>query len=256
MRKMMLMMVAAIMCVAATAQERYEKCELIVGGDTLRYCALAPQQIEQDKSYPLVVFLHGAGERGEDNQAQLLHGSQQFLNPVNREKYPCYAIFPQCPSGKYGAYINRPLSLVPSEMTIQEQPSAFVSQVHQLITKYLAEQHVDSRRVYVIGLSMGAMATYDMVIRYPELFAAAVPICGTVNPERITEAVKHTKWSIYHGDADTTVPLDGSREAYRKLRAVGAEVKYTEFPGVAHGSWNPAFSQPDFMKWLFAQIRQ
>ena len=73
MRKMMLMMVAAIMCVAATAQERYEKCELIVGGDTLRYCALAPQQIEQGKSYPLVVFLHGAGERGEDNQAQLLH---------------------------------------------------------------------------------------------------------------------------------------------------------------------------------------
>ncbi|MGM9824595.1 MAG: phospholipase, partial [Muribaculaceae bacterium] len=100
-----------------------------------------------------------------------------------------------------------------------------------------------------------AMATYDMVIRYPHLFAAAVPICGTVNPLRITEAVKHTKWSIYHGDADTTVPLDGSREAYRKLRAVGAEVKYTEFPGVAHGSWNPAFSTPDFMSWLFAQHR-
>ena len=255
MKYIMLFIVAAALSMAAAAQERYAKCELMVDGDTLRYCALAPQKVEQDKSYPLVVFLHGAGERGEDNQAQLFHGSQQFLNPVNREKYPCYVVFPQCPSGKYGAYINRPNSLIPQEMTIQEQPSAFVSQVHQLITKYLAEQRVDPRRVYVIGLSMGAMATYDMVIRYPELFAAAVPICGSVNPLRITEAVKHTKWSIYHGDADTTVPLDGSREAYRKLRAVGAEVKYTEFPGVAHGSWNPAFSTPDFMSWLFAQHR-
>ena len=255
MKYIMLFIVAAALSMAAAAQERYAKCELMVDGDTLRYCALAPQKVEQDKSYPLVVFLHGAGERGEDNQAQLFHGSQQFLNPVNREKYPCYVVFPQCPSGKYGAYINRPNSLIPQEMTIQEQPSAFVSQVHQLITKYLAEQRVDPSRVYVIGLSMGAMATYDMVIRYPELFAAAVPICGSVNPLRITEAVKHTKWSIYHGDADTTVPLDGSREAYRKLRAVGAEVKYTEFPGVAHGSWNPAFSTPDFMSWLFAQHR-
>ena len=255
MKHIMLIIVAAALSMAAAAQERYAKCELVVGGDTLRYCALAPQQVEQDKSYPLVVFLHGAGERGEDNQAQLFHGSQQFLKPVNREKYPCYVVFPQCPSGKYGAYIDRPYSLLPHEMTIQEQPSAFVAQVHQLITKYLAEQRVDPRRVYVIGLSMGAMATYDMVIRYPHLFAAAVPICGTVNPLRITEAVKHTKWSIYHGDADTTVPLDGSREAYRKLRSVGAEVKYTEFPGVAHGSWNPAFSTPDFMSWLFAQHR-
>ena len=211
----MLMLVAAMLCVAVAAQEKYEKCELMVGGDTLRYCALAPQQVEQDKSYPLVVFLHGAGERGEDTWAQLLHGSQQFLNPVNREKYPCYVVFPQCPSGKYGAYIDRPYSLLPHEMTIQEQPSAFVAQVHQLITKYLAEQRVDPRRVYVIGLSMGAMATYDMVIRYPHLFAAAVPICGTVNPLRITEAVKHTKWSIYHGCLLYTSPSPRDRTRSR-----------------------------------------
>ena len=255
MKYLLSIIMAVALSVAAVAQERYEKCELVMDGDTLRYCALAPQSVEQNVSYPLVVFLHGAGERGEDNQAQLFHGSQQFLNPVNREKYPCYVVFPQCPSGKYGAYIDRPLSLVPQEMPIQEQPSAFIRGVHALIMKYLAEQNVDPKRVYIMGLSMGAMSTYDMVIRYPELFAAAVPICGTVNPNRITSAVTGTKWSIYHGDADTTVPLDGSREAYRKLRSVGAEVKYTEFPGVAHGSWNPAFSMPDFMSWLFAQRR-
>ncbi|MGN0214467.1 MAG: dienelactone hydrolase family protein [Muribaculaceae bacterium] len=248
-------LLAIAISIAAVAQEKFTKCELISDGDTLRYCAIAPQQVEQNKRYPLVVFLHGAGERGDDNEAQLLHGSQQFLNPVNREKYPCYVVFPQCPNGKYGAYFARPRSLVPQEMPIQEQPTAFIRCVHALIEKYLAEPNVDPCRVYVIGLSMGAMSTYDMVIRYPELFAAAVPICGSVNPERITDAVKHTKWSIYHGDADTTVPLDGSREAYRKLRAVGADVKYIEFPGVGHGSWNPAFSMPDFMSWLFAQSR-
>lgn len=256
MKYVITLIMAVALSVAAVAQERYEKCQLAVDGDTLRYCALAPQTVQPGEKYPLVVFLHGAGERGEDNEAQLFHGSQQFLNPVNREKYPCYVLFPQCPSGKYGAYIDRPMSLVPQEMPIQESPSAFISSVHALIEKYLAEQSVDPHRVYVIGLSMGAMSTYDMVIRYPELFAAAVPICGTVNPLRITPAVKSTKWSIYHGDADTTVPLDGSREAYRALRAAGAEVKYTEFPGVAHGSWNPAFSMPDFMPWLFAQCRE
>lgn len=256
MKQILWMLMAAALSVTVMAQEKYEKCELINDGDTLRYCALAPQDVKPGERYPLVVFLHGAGERGDDNQSQLVHGSQQFLNPANREKYPCYVVFPQCPSGKYGAYAQRPWSLVPHEMPIQEQPTPFVRGVHALIMKYLAEQSVDSRRVYVIGLSMGAMSTYDMVIRYPDLFAAAVPICGSVNPDRISDAVKHTSWSIYHGDADTTVPLDGSREAYRKLWAVGADVKYTEFPGVTHGSWNPAFATPDFMPWLFAQSRK
>ena len=111
---------------------------------------------------------------------------------------------------------------------------------------------VDKQRIYIMGLSMGAMGTYDMTIRYPEIFAAAIPICGTVNPTRLS-AAKEVKFRIFHGDADSVVPVSGSHQAYKALKAAGADVKYTEFPGVTHGSWNPAFTLPDFMSWLFSQ---
>ena len=114
---------------------------------------------------------------------------------------------------------------------------------------------VDTQRVYIIGLSMGAMGTYDLVVRYPEIFAAAVPICGTVNPSRLSVA-KDVKFRIFHGDADDVVPVKGSREAYKALKAAGADVEYIEFPGCNHGSWNPAFNYPGFMDWLFKQKRQ
>ena len=101
---------------------------------------------------------------------------------------------------------------------------------------------------------MGGMAVYDLAVRFPDIFAAAVPICGTVNPSRLA-AAKSVKFRIFHGDADTTVPVEGSREAYRALKKAGASVEYTEFPGCGHGSWNPAFCRPDFMSWLFSRRR-
>ena len=114
---------------------------------------------------------------------------------------------------------------------------------------------VEKQRIYIMGLSMGAMATYDLTIRYPELYAAAIPICGTVNASRL-KAAKDVKFRIFHGDADNVGPVSGSRQAYKALKAAGADVEYIEFPGVTHGSWNPAFTQPDFMKWLFSQKKR
>ncbi len=247
-------MVLAISTIA-NAQGNFEKREMIAGADTLLYQELTPLKVEKDKKYPLVIFLHGMGERGTDNERQLTHGAQQFLNPKNREKYPCYVVFPQCSEQEFGAYTNYPKSLMPDQMDIPAEPSRFIKRVYGLVSKYVRDGIVDPNRVYVIGLSMGAMATYDIVIRYPNAFAAAVPICGSVNVSRITKAVKGTKWHIFHGDNDKVVPLEGSRQAYLKLREVGAKVEYTEFPGVGHGSWNPAFSQPDFLEWLFNQSR-
>ena len=101
---------------------------------------------------------------------------------------------------------------------------------------------------------MGGMGTFDMAIRFPEVFAAAIPICGTVNPERL-KAAKAVNFRIFHGDADNVVTPEGSRAAYRALKAAGADVEYVEFPGCGHGSWNPAFNEPDFMSWLFSQKR-
>ena len=178
-----------------------------------------------------------------------------FLNPVNREKYPAFVLFPQCPESGYWAYENRPQSFIPTQMPVgKEMPSVFQA-VKELLDMYLANPQVDKSRVYIMGLSMGAMGTYDMVSRFPDIFAAAVPICGTVNPTRLS-AARNVAFRIFHGDADDVVPVAGSRQAYKALKAAGASVEYIEFPGCNHGSWNPAFNYPDFMKWLFTQKKK
>lgn len=238
-----------------TAQEAYERKVFVSpSGDSLNYRLLRPEQIKKGEKYPLVLFLHGAGERGSDNQKQLTHGSQMFLNPVNREKYPAFVLFPQCPEDGYWAYSQRPASFTPAGMQAEKvMPKAFQS-VKALLDSYLAMPEVDKSRIYIVGLSMGAMGTFDIVARYPEIFAAAIPICGVVDPSRLA-AAKDVKFRIFHGDNDDIVPVEGSRAAYKALRAAGADVEYIEFPGCNHGSWNPAFNYPGFMDWLFSQHR-
>ena len=234
-------------------QNEFEKKVYVTASnDSLNYRLLRPEVEQEGEKYPLVLFLHGSGERGSDNEKQLFHGSQMWLNPVNRENYPAFVLVPQCPESGYWAYTDRPSSFEPDQMPSDIPLSPVFRTLKELIDTYLAMPQVDKKRVYVIGLSMGAMGTYDLAIRYPEIFAAAIPICGTVNPTRLS-AAKDVKFRIFHGDADTVVPVSGSRQAYKALKAAGADVEYIEFPGVTHGSWNPAFTQPDFMSWLFSQ---
>lgn len=248
-----------MMSIGINAQELYGEYEKGVyvssQGDSLNYRLLRPEEEKPGKKYPLVLFLHGAGERGDDNQKQLIHGGQMWLNPVNREEYPAYILLPQCPKEDYWAYATRPQSFVPAEMPIPEVPTRIVRTLLELLESYLSLPQVDRKRVYVMGLSMGGMATFDLAIRYPDIFAAAVPICGVVNPSRLSAAAS-VKFRIYHGDADNVVPVEGSRQAYKALKKAGAKVKYIEFPGVNHGSWNPAFNDVEFMKWLFAQKKK
>ena len=234
-------------------QNEFEKKVYVTASnDSLNYRLLRPEVEQEGEKYPLVLFLHGSGERGSDNEKQLFHGSQMWLNPVNRENYPAFVLVPQCPESGYWAYTDRPSSFEPDQMPSDIPLSPVFRTLKELIDTYLAMPQVDKKRVHVIGLSMGAMGTYDLAIRYPEIFAAAIPICGTVNPTRLS-AAKDVKFRIFHGDADTVVPVSGSRQAYKALKAAGADVEYIEFPGVTHGSWNPAFTQPDFMSWLFSQ---
>lgn len=223
--------------------------------DTLLYRLLIPETMESGRKYPLVLFLHGAGERGNDNEKQLIHGGQMWLNPVNREKYPAFVLFPQCPTNRFWAYEQLTGKFLPYSMPIQCEMAEPLEAVKELLDQYLSMPNIDCSKVYIIGLSMGAMGTFDMVARFPDIFAAAVPICGTVNPQRLS-AAKDVNFRIFHGDADNVVPVEGSREAYKALKATGASVEYIEFPGCNHGSWNPAFNYPDFMEWLFRQKKK
>lgn len=219
-------------------------------GTVLPIRTLDPAAAKPGKKYPLVVFLHGAGERGSDNAKQLVHGSGQFLNPVNREKFPCYVVFPQCPEGTSWAYQRLSLRS-PSGMPANDSETVWMKAVKALIDSYVDSGKVDPRRIYVMGLSMGGMATFDLLARYPDLFAAAIPICGTVNPSRLKGVKAAVR--IFHGDADPTVPVDGSREAYKALKAGGTRVEYIEIPGCGHDSWTPAFRRDDFLPWLFSK---
>lgn len=248
--------ICLLFCLSVAGQTAYEKKVFVApSGDSLQYRLLRPEVEKTGKKYPLVLFLHGAGERGSDNEKQLMHGGQMFLNPVNREKHPAFVVMPQCPEDGYWAYASRPASFVPAEMPVGLEVTSIFRFVKALLDTYIAMPQVDKNRVYIIGLSMGGMGTYDMVIRYPEVFAAAIPICGTVNPQRLI-AAKDVSFRIFHGDVDAIVPVEGSREAYKALKACGATVDYIEFPGCNHGSWTPAFNLPDFMDWLFSQKKK
>ncbi len=258
MKSIATLLLAMVLATAASAQDGTETNGFFKekftasNGETLLYRSLAPENIKPKKKYPLVIFLHGAGERGNDNEKQLFHGSQMWLNPVNREKYPAFVIFPQCPEGVYWTYDVRPESFDIMKMPENAQMSRIGVALKELTDKYIAMSNIDTDRIYIMGLSMGAMGTFDMVIRYPEIFAAAVPICGAVNTDRLP-AAKGVPFSIYHGDKDDIVPVECSRSANRKLRSLGAKGTDKEFIGVGHLSWDSAFNEDDFMSWLFKQ---
>lgn len=250
------LILAILFCAqVAFGQDEYHKGTFVSKTkDTLLYRYLTPCSIKSGEKYPLVIFLHGSGERGNDNKAQLFHGSGQFLNPVNREKYPSYVLFPQCPAGVPGAYMPGLKTLIPADMPVDQSIAPIVVTLMELIDSYISLPSVDPDRVYIMGISMGGIATFDIVSRFPEKFAAAIPICGSVNPKRL-ETTKDVAWRIFHGDSDAAVTVEGSRQAYKALKALGYNVEYIEFPGCGHNSWNPAFNYPDFMEWLYKQKR-
>ena len=253
--KIVLLAVLIFTTMGAVAQhDAYQAKEYVShNGDTLLYRELQPETIAENEKYPLVLFLHGAGERGSNNSAQLQHGSMQFTNPVNREAYPSFVLFPQCPEDKYWALSTRPTKFDVSQFPINDSISTPLGLVVELLRQTVNEYPIDTNRIYLIGLSMGGMGTYDIVVRNPNTFAAAVAICGAVNPERLRDMETRIQFRLYHGDADSVVPVDFSREAYKTLKETGKSVEYFEFPGVNHGSWNPAFNQPDFISWLYSQ---
>ena len=221
--------------------------------NSMPYRFLQPKKMEKGKKYPLVLFLHGAGERGNDNESQLRNGGTVFSNPANRDKYPCFVLFPQCPEGAYWSLEKRPEkgykngNPLPKDAPI----TSHLRLVKELLDETLATYPIDPKRVYIMGISMGAIATLDMVHRFPDTFAKAVSICGATNIERMREFKGKTKFRFYHGDIDDVIPVTYSREAYETLKSTGKKVEYIEFYGANHNAWHPAFNTKDFLEWSF-----
>jgi predicted peptidase len=235
--------------------DAYEKKWLVQGPDTLPYRLLLPEGFDASKKYPLVLFLHGAGERGRDNEAQLTHGGQLFLNDTLRKSFPAIVVFPQCAPESYWSNVQRTTdSTGKRTFTFQEggAPTRPMAMLENLLEEVQRQYRIKGDQVYVMGLSMGGMGTFELARRHPDLFAAAVPICGGAHPST-AGALKSARWWVFHGAKDDVVPPQLSEEMVAALKAQGASVKFTVYPEAGHNSWDNAFAEPDLLPWLFAQ---
>ena len=237
---------------AAKAYE--EKSIVFTGGEyreeTFRYRLLKPHNTSEPM--PLVVFLHGAGERGTDNRLQLLYLPEQLAQDRWRTRFPCYVLAPQCrPDRKW---MNVDWS-APGDPQMPSDPSEQLLAVMQMLEKTIAEENIDRSRIYLTGLSMGGFGTWELIARKPELFAAAAPVCGGGDPSKAAGFASLPIW-VFHGDKDSVVRPELSRSMVEALKKAGGMPKYTEYPGVGHDSWTATYADPAFMDWLFAQKRQ
>jgi predicted peptidase len=224
-------------------------------GQKLPYRLLTPEKIEPGKRYPLVLLLHGIGERGADNDKQLLWGAGEFVKPENRRKYPCFVVVPQCPLT--ALWVPGELKdLLAPKFALSKKPSEPMALVLKLIGKLVAKDlPVDKSRVYVTGLSMGGFGTWDLIERRPNFFAAAIPICARGDLAQAAKLKNLPIWA-FHGDADPIVPVKFTKEMVAAIRKAGGSPKMTIYPGVGHNSWSATYADPAVLAWLFAQKKK
>jgi predicted peptidase len=219
---------------------------------TYRYQVYVPADFSPKKKWPVILFLHGAGERGDDGIVQTQVGLGAAIRR-SAERFPCIVVLPQCRDHQVWFGEMETLALQTLEQSIKEFNG-------------------DLQQIYLTGLSMGGYGTFYLASRHPQKFAAVAPICGGVVPPptfpfppdaaahipaeqpyaTIAKKIGSTPVWIFHGDADNVIPVTESRQMAEALRALGRNVKYTEYAGVAHNSWDKAYAQPDFMPWLFS----
>lgn len=220
--------------------------------DSLPYRLLLPKNFDNAKKYPLIVFLHGAGERGNDNELQLVHGKDLFINMNKNNNFPSIVVFPQCSKNSYWANVSR----INNSFSFLDDPTENTSLklVEGMINELQSNFKINSNQIYVGGLSMGGMGTFELVYRNPDMFAAAFAICGGANP-KIGEKISKTNWRIYHGDKDFVVPVKLSIDMYNSIKSFNKNVYLKIYPNVNHNSWDNVFREPDLFKWLFSNSK-
>lgn len=256
MNKVYLVLGFLLLTIVAYSQDLswYKKLWYESGKDTMPYRLLLPDNYDATKKYPLIFFLHGVGERGRDNEKQLVHGAKLFLNPAVRKNYPAIVVFPQCPETSFWSNVDVQMEGGKPMFTFKDggEPSVAMKVLQELLQKIIKEYPINKSQVYIGGLSMGGMGTFEIAARNPDLFAAAFPICGGGNTTTASR-MKKIHWWIFHGAKDDVVLPENSQVMVDALKKAGASVKYTLYPEANHNSWDPAFAEPELLSWLFAQ---
>jgi predicted peptidase len=241
------------LAVPATAQNRetgFLDRSVEVGGTASRYQVYVPSAYDPSRRWPVILFLHGAGERGSDGLIQTEVGLGSAIRRF-ADRYPAIVVFPQTPAGERWTGQAGDIAMAALDRTI-------------------SEFSIDDRRVYLTGLSMGGNGSWYLAWRHPDRWAGVVVVCGflglgpfpsflpagTSDPAAaVAEKIRHLPIWVFHGDADKTVPVTASREVVAALQKAGATVKYTELPGVGHNAWDAAYRDPELPKWLFGLSR-
>jgi pimeloyl-ACP methyl ester carboxylesterase len=203
-------------------------------GDTLKYQFMKPLDYDPQQKYPLVLCLHHGGTHGNDNIAQLGSDPAPFLVD-RRQKYPAFYLMPQCPKSVGWNSID--------------------ASVMDMINALEDEFQIDDTRRYVLGISGGGYGSWHFITAHPEMFAAAVPICGGGDPELASKISNVPVWA-FHGEDDNLVPVRSSREMIEGMKKAGGNPKYTEFPDAGHNIWNQVSATDGLMDWIFAQKRR
>ena len=222
----------------------------IEGEKFLPYRVYSPEGVDNASRMPLVVFLHGAGERGHDNERQLLHGARDLLRYSIERQEPMIIVAPQVPLDE------RWVDVVWDERVhrMPEHPSESMGLLMGLLTELMSDSRVDPNRVYLTGLSMGGFGTWDLIARWPDTFAAALPVCGGGDTDSAVRIKDIPIWA-FHGSDDAVVIPERSRDMIPALQRVGSNARYTEYPGVGHDSWTETYQNFEVLDWFFSQRR-
>jgi len=249
--------IGLVFCFALTAVAQFRPFEMMhpyaftnQQGRVLTCQMSAPQFVTPGKKYPMILFLHGSGECGTDNQRQLKCGIFSLLNQLVKQPEPVFVVAPQCTQSNWWV---RTLAFSPD----YRMPECAVSLDDALaLCQHLIETAgADADRFYITGLSLGGFGTWDALQRYPERFAAAVPVCGG-GDIHLAKKFAHVPVWVFHGQDDKNVHPDCSRRMVDALRRAGAkDARYTEYPRVAHNCWDMAYSTPQLVPWLLEQKR-
>ena len=254
MKYLHLTVIVLLMSTSLIAQEKpeFSREVFVKGSDSLLYRLLLPENFDPAKKYPVLFFLHGAGERGKNNEAQLVHGGKLFLSERVRKDFPAIVVFPQCPANDFWANVQFKNTAERFAFQKGGEPGKAMDLLMALVGNFRNLKYTDKDRFYVGGLSMGGMGTLEILRRKPKVFAAAFSICGGDTIENVKKYKKVPLW-FFHGEKDSVVPVEKSKVVVAELQKLKApDVKLTLYPGVNHNSWDAAFAEPGLLPWLFS----
>jgi predicted peptidase len=222
-------------------------------GQTLPYRLMLPDHYDPALRYPLIVWLHGSGEVGTDNQRQLANGTEVFRNVDVRKNYPAFILVPQCPPDDH--WTNMSSHYPPGTNRLSLAPTKTAQSTFELIEHLETIFSIDKKNVSAVGLSMGGFGVWDWMARRPDLFTAGLPMSGGGDVSKATQLAQMAIWA-FHGNKDPVVGVAHSRTMVAAILRAGGKPRYTEINGGGHGPWSPIIAEPAVLKWLFARPQE